>query len=278
VANSIGRVALAGGLFSGKSKQLYDYLYTRTRGAFIPCMTARISNKDLMQGADISSEITLRANVARLCEIGLVEMVRRVGTHEGNEYTVFVPEEVQGGASGTSTTRGTDTSKNLPPLVGLESSTSSTSVNGDESITSGESKTSFKTNTEQSDDDEAFAGLLAQLKEAARDITGREVSPAEAARWRELGELLVTELKIAAGRTIVSNVPAFLTEHLRRRLWKKEKRQIEAEAADHKRPVTSVKVDASKCPDCFGTGMYYPKGFDKGVARCPHEKLTEAQG
>lgn len=38
-----------------------------------------------------------------------------------------------------------------------------------------------------------------------------------------------------------------------------------------------ARKDYSKCPDCHGTGMYYPEGFDKGVARCRHEKLTEAQ-
>jgi hypothetical protein len=273
VANSIGRVALAGGLFSGKGKQLYDYLYSRTRGAIVPCRTVRLSNKDLMQGAHISSEITLRANVARLCQIGLIQMVRRVGEHEGNEYTVFLPEEIQSGTSGTSTTSGTNTSKNVVPLVGLESSTTSTSVNGEDSTASAESKTSFKTNTEGTDD-EALAGFVTTIGKAAKEITGRDLSPAEATRWTELAELLTTELKIAAGRTTVSSVPAFLTEHLRRRLWKKDKRQVEAEAAEQKRAAPSPKVDASKCPDCFGTGMYYPEGFDKGVARCQHDKLT----
>lgn len=33
-------------------------------------------------------------------------------------------------------------------------------------------------------------------------------------------------------------------------------------------------VDASLCPDCMGTGFYYPQGTAKGVARCPHAKLT----
>jgi hypothetical protein len=27
------------------------------------------------------------------------------------------------------------------------------------------------------------------------------------------------------------------------------------------------------CPDCFGTGMWYPEGFKKGVVRCNHERL-----
>jgi hypothetical protein len=117
--------------------------------------------------------------------------------------------------------------------------------------------------------------LLAQLKHVVKEITGREPTAAEVDRWRELGEVLVTELKIAAGRTTVSSVPSFLAEHLRRRLWKKEKRQIEAEAASvgQRTPDKAVAGDISKCPDCFGTGMWYPEGFEKGVARCQHEKL-----
>ena len=136
-------------------------------------------------------------------------------------------------------------------------------------------KTSFKTNTER-DDDEAFAEFNAALKKAAKEITGREPSQAEAARWAELAEVLVTELKIAAGRTTVSSIPAFLAEHLRRRLWKKEKRQINDERSKEQ-ATAATKVDASKCPDCFGTGMWYPEGFDKGVARCEHKALLKLE-
>jgi hypothetical protein len=31
--------------------------------------------------------------------------------------------------------------------------------------------------------------------------------------------------------------------------------------------------DASQCPDCSGTGFYYPQGTEGGVARCKHEQL-----
>ncbi len=124
-------------------------------------------------------------------------------------------------------------------------------------------------------DDEAYALLLSRLREAVREVTGRESTSAERERWGELAELLITELKIAAGRTgSVSSVPAFLTEHLRRRLWKKEGRQLEEGNPGSGASGTEVKVDASKCPDCFGTGMYYPDGFENGVARCPHSKLS----
>jgi hypothetical protein len=27
------------------------------------------------------------------------------------------------------------------------------------------------------------------------------------------------------------------------------------------------------CPDCFGTGFFYPNGTDKGVSRCRHNRL-----
>ena len=31
--------------------------------------------------------------------------------------------------------------------------------------------------------------------------------------------------------------------------------------------------DASQCPDCQGTGFYYPKGIEQGVAKCQHQRL-----
>jgi hypothetical protein len=129
--------------------------------------------------------------------------------------------------------------------------------------------------TRQDGDDEAFADFVSLLRENATDITGRQPSAAEAAKWRELAEVLITELRIAAGRTTVSSVPAFLAEHLRRRLWKLENRkQPPAGAGEAEAPGPTVtREEVSKCPDCFGTGMYYPGGFEKGVARCRHERL-----
>ena len=35
----------------------------------------------------------------------------------------------------------------------------------------------------------------------------------------------------------------------------------------------SPNLDISKCPDCKGTGFYYPRGIEGGVARCKHEQL-----
>lgn len=37
---------------------------------------------------------------------------------------------------------------------------------------------------------------------------------------------------------------------------------------------TAPSVDASACPDCNGTGFYYPNGREQGVAKCPHSQLV----
>lgn len=126
-------------------------------------------------------------------------------------------------------------------------------------------------------DDEAFAGLFRKLSGAAKELTGRDPGRAEADRWSELGDVIVTELKIAAARTTVSNVPAFLAEHLRRRLFKKDKQQIEREAGEGRAEVEAAPdANVTKCPDCGGSGYWYPEGYEKGVAKCRHEKLSDA--
>ncbi|MDQ3803065.1 MAG: helix-turn-helix domain-containing protein [Acidobacteriota bacterium] len=40
--------------------------------------------------------------------------------------------------------------------------------------------------------------------------------------------------------------------------------------AEKKKP-----VDISLCPDCKGSGVYYPDGFENGVAKCRHARLGE---
>jgi len=36
---------------------------------------------------------------------------------------------------------------------------------------------------------------------------------------------------------------------------------------------TQPVVDASACPDCHGTGFWYPNGTEQGVAKCRHARL-----
>ena len=124
-------------------------------------------------------------------------------------------------------------------------------------------------------DDEAFAGFLTEFKTVVKELTGKDPTPVERERYRELAQVLLTELRIAAGRTTVSSVPSFLAEHLRRRLWKLDKRQAQAEGKElpDQPRTTNVIPEGQTCPDCNNTGWWYPNGTEKGVARCQHDNL-----
>jgi hypothetical protein len=106
------------------------------------------------------------------------------------------------------------------------------------------------------------------LSQAAKELTGKTPSASEAERWRELGEVLSTELKIAAARTSVSSVPSFLAEHLRRRLFKKDQKQIAEEVASSQLPpqVGAHQINTNQvkeCPDCGGAASTIPKAMRK---------------
>src|SRR5215207_6471601 len=272
VPNSVTRRAIPEGLFRGKSKQVWDYLWSVTRGAVVPTRSTRKSRREIKSGSGLGSMVTVDAALEHLENVGLIAVKLAIGSLIGNEYEVFTPEETSTSISSISSS--TRITQKVDILDILDSSISSTTQLVENSGSCGQPNTSFKTK-DINTDDEAFAEFAAAVRKTAKEITGKEPSKAEAARWAEVAEVLMTELRIAAGRTTVSSVPAFLAEHLRRRLWKKEKRQIEAEAAEQNAAAPARKIDASKCPDCFGTGMYYPEGFEKGVARCPHSKLAE---
>jgi hypothetical protein len=242
-ANSLDKLALPAGLFPGASKSLYDALYVRTRGAVVPTRTIRATKRELCDWSGIRNVKTVDSHLRYFSAIGLVISEWERGQNDGSLYEVLLPEETRGlfvGSRGVTPpdpmlphptppdptsprNPGSPHPQNLgsphPTDLSLESTASETS------------KTSLKTNTE-GDDDEAFADLFAVLKQAAKKVTGREPSPAERARWKEVAELLATELEVAASRTTVTSAPAFLAEHLRRRLRKADARQIEREVGE----------------------------------------------
>lgn len=277
VANSIGREAVPSGLFTGKSKQLYDCLYSLTRGAVVPSRAVRISRPKLMKKAGIGSRVTFDANIERLIRVGLIGVRPIAGEHEGNEYTVLLPEEVEASmpsqASQTGQTSLTSPAQKLDSLVCLETSQTRHSLSPRVSTIYDNPKTLFKT-IEKNFDDEAFAGLIELLRETVKELTGKSPSGSERERWRELGELLMAELRIAAARTTVSSVPSFFTEHLRRRLWKMDKKPVvtDEKNASEVTETAPQPIDVKNCADCGGTGFYYPQGYEGGVARCRHEK------
>jgi hypothetical protein len=274
VANSIVREAVPSGAFSGKSKQLYDYLYAKTRGAIVPRRSVRMTKTEIMKGSHIGSERTMYKNLRRLEAAGLVLVRSIAGEQGGSEYTVVLPEEVAPLTPPTHTTHTTHTSHKVVTPLTAQSGVSGVSLNLEDSTVSSNPKTSFKTKEENFDDD-AARRLAEVFRQAEKELTGKNA--ANEIQWGELAELLVTELKIAAGRTTVSNVPAFLTEHLRRRLWKVDRKRAAEIAVEAEQGTSTSLTDEERrhCPDCAGTNFWYPQGPDKGVARCRHAKLGE---
>ena len=264
------------GFFKGESKKLYDALYQRTRGAVVPRRSVRATQADLMDWAHVSHN-TLKAHIKHLSKVGLLKVHYVRGDNTGAEYEIFTPEETPPTTHHPQTTHQPVTSQNLAPPTSQNLVVGGGGQMYEESMTSENPKTSFKTNTEGDDDDAALAGLNLALKRAAEEITGRELSAGERDRWSELGEVLATELKIAAARTTVSSAPSFLAEHLRRRLWKKDKRELQAEASTpasgKSSPLSAEQI--KNCPDCGGTSFRYKgENFTGGVEKCRHEKLT----
>jgi hypothetical protein len=225
VPNSVTRTALPDGVFRGKSKQVWDYLWSVSRGAVVPKRSVRKARKEIKAGAGLGSMVTVDAAIEHLQMMGLLSVKPAIGSLAGNEYEVFTPEE-----SSISATRYTSISsipsttsptQNLVQLDILESSTTSTTLSPLNSTESGKSNTSFNTHD---DDTHTLLGEFTEaLMEAAQGILGKPVPNTEKERelWRECGCVLADELKKAAARTeSVSSVPAFFASHLRRRFTK----------------------------------------------------------
>ena len=221
VANSITREAVPGGLFAGKAKQLYDYLYSKTRGAMTPKMSVRLTKRELMRGADISTEVTLRSNLNRLRTIGLVETQEMRGVHGGNEYTIYIPDEIisNTGSRPSRDSRPSISSQKIEGLEGLEIRGGRGSVNLETEEGFPIPNTLFKTTTDDDDDGSGLLDFAKEIEKAAVELVGGPlpVSEQERERWSECGKTLAEELhKIGLRAGMVSSVPALLNAHLRR--------------------------------------------------------------
>ena len=282
-ANSLERHALPAGIFPGSSKKIYDALYVRTRGAVVPKRDVRATKRELSDWSGIRNVKTIDSHLRYFSAVGLVVSEWQRGQNEGALYEVFLPEETSGLFVRSRMIELPDpTSPHLtPPDVGSPQNLGSPhhqnlgSPHVTEVVTgqsdSYDPKTSFKTKDRSDDEPSALAEVFGQLE---RELTGKNSALSE--HWRELGEVLAAELRIAAARTTVSNVPAFLAEHLRRRLWKLDKKQARAEGRElpDEAAGSPPPPEAAGCPDCSGTGWWYPQGPDKGVAKCGHRQAN----
>jgi hypothetical protein len=213
----------------------------------------------LMDRTGYRSDKTVRTAIIGLEIKGLIKRADHANSPAGDIYVI----QPYSGNTGVPEYRST-AAKNTPVL---------------ESKITGQLNTVLK--DKNIDDDAALSAMIETLKTATKEITGRDIISTESERWKELADVLIAELKIAAARTTVSNVPAFLAEHLRRRLWKIDKKQARAEGRELPDEVISAPqsaLDTSSCPDCGGSGWWYPEGEAKGVAKCSHAQLNKEQG
>jgi hypothetical protein len=287
-ANSLDRLALPSGIFQGSSKKLYDALYVRTRGAIVPKRTVRATKRELSDWSGIRNVKTIDSHLRYFSAIGLVISEWQRGQNEGCLYEVLLPEETSGlfharsqGVTPPDPTlpHVTPPDGELPQNLGLPPYQNLGSPHltdpSFKSTTSGDAKTSFKTKEENSDDEAGARRLADKMAQAERELTGKVSTNTE--KWEDLAEVLISELRIAAARTTVSNVPAFLAEHLRRRLWKVDKEratELAADATGEARAGAALTAEEKqKCPDCAGVGFWYPEGPDRGVAKCKHLRL-----
>jgi hypothetical protein len=273
VSNSITREAIPSGLFgSGKAKQLYDALYSLTRGAIRPIRIVRITKPRLMKLAGIGTRQTLWLNLEHLESVGLVRKNVFLGEHGGNEYEVFIPEELSGvdlrtiptiPTTPTSPTNRVYQVQNLEGVVGIESNPTVPSSQPINTEASDAPKTFFKDNTKTDDGSAAlFSDFIEKFQAAATKLTGAQLSKYEREKWGRLADLLILELEAAARRADnpVSSLPAFLTKVLSSKLF--SQKPVERKSKSNTSPDT--------------VGKYHPKEGDDAINPKSSDELEAA--
>lgn len=234
VPNSVTKKAIPEGLFKpGKSKHLYDVLYSLTRGAIEPVRSVRISKTKLMRQAGIGSRITFDSIIGYFERVGLLRVTVRPGEHEGNEFEVFTYEEIETVPAVPSQTRQaslTSPAQKLDTLVRPESSQTRHSLNDENTRISPILKTSLKTLNLTDDDAPLVVSALERLNEAARAATGKNLTRKDWEAFGEIIELITSETAVARTRTrSVSIYLKFAAENLRRRLYSKQSKPVQSE-------------------------------------------------
>ena len=241
VSNSITKRAIPEKYFRGLSKHTYDVLYQKTRGAIVPTRKIQLTKDELVALTGLSKD-AVKLHIRYLKDVGLLESRPAIGSHAGWEYEVFVPEEIEsfdGVGVSKSKQEQSKASENLLLHSGEDLLTLTPTNLIDNTRLTSSVNTLLKTNTKS--DDEAFAALNEIFAKACEKISGKLPNKNQQGKWKELAELLVMELEVASARTTsVSDVPAFLTEHLRRRLM-----PVKREASKLK-PTRSPKTGAQQ--------------------------------
>lgn len=270
--NSVTRIILAQGLFRGKSKQIYDFLWSVSRGAIQPTRVFRKTHKEIQKGAGIGSRNTVIEGIKHLGNIGLIIKKSTVGVFAGNEYELFTPEELgytnlTGITDTTGVTGTTGIAQNLVKPVIPEIGYTGTTQIQEKNSSYEDANTSYKDFKPDDEGRTAFFELNEVLSRTCEKLTGRKPSVRDAGKWKTLGELLILELEIAARRAgPISNVPAFLTEVLRRKLMNQ--------------PFSLPKLQNKKTDvvEKNGSGEFKVKPLDEKGREAAVEQLREFAG
>jgi hypothetical protein len=206
VSNSLFKQALSDGMFRGQSKHTYDVLYQKTRGAVVPTRQIQLTKAELVKITGLEAK-TIQRHISFLKSVGLVLVDVKAGDHKGATYEIVVPEEV------TLPESTLPESSIVYPGIKYtrEGGTKYTWVHQGNPLENKGLTESLILSLKQKRkiDDEAVAAVLALL----------DIGKGSRAGWRDLIELIKMEFEIASARTEgVSNAPAFLAEHLQRRL------------------------------------------------------------
>jgi hypothetical protein len=246
VANSIAREAVPDRLFKGMSKNTYDALYLKTRGAHNPVRKIRATKSDLLRWTGVS-DVTLDKHIRHLKSVGLVKVDFIIGSHNGNWYEVFIPEEME-----LPNQPNQPNQPDIPKKVGGDPPNLVGGVGGvlllENKEVMGNAKTSLKTNTKSDDEADAlFSGFIEKFQTAAKKLTGAPLSKYEREKWERLAELLVLELETASRHASnpVSSVPAFLTKVLSSKLLNQKQPEHTSKSK------SGTKLDT--------VGKYYPE-------------------
>ena len=229
-ANSLLRQTPA--LFKGLSKQTYDALYKKTRGAINPVRLAQLTKSEVCRLAGLH-ENTVLQHLKHLKAVGLIRVEYKTGKHEGSIYEVFLPEEIGQTEPATShhkspqpnppqdATTQANTLQNLLPRPPQNLSPLVAGNLVENKGGSGDAKTSFKT-IDKNDDEPLrapFKKFAEILNQKLVESCGKGISEKDSDALIELAEILGDEFAAARLKTKSISAPAaFLVAHLKSRL------------------------------------------------------------
>jgi hypothetical protein len=161
--------------------------------------------------------VTVDAALNHLQSIGLIQVLRAVGSLSGNQYEIFAPDELSSLPSISSTPSTPSPTQKMDELdIPENGSTSATQIEENKDSYNN-TKTFFKDFLNLDDD---LREILIMLTAASNRATGKGLTKKDGEGLKELIEIVIAETDIARTRTkSVSVYLKFAVENLRRRLY-----------------------------------------------------------